>query len=737
MATVLTPNNIGTSIEVNSEPGKFNVRVDGVTVKRDPLTGAVTVPGATQGADGLFSAADKIKLDTVSAYATNNYSNAYLLDRANHTGVQDISTIDNLQSELNGKADASHTHVIGDVTGLQTALDDKVDIIPGYGLSEEDYSTADKNKLAGIDYGATANSPDVYILDRGNHTGTQDISTVTGLQAALNGKQDELVSGTNIKTINGISVLGSGNMVISGGGGGGSGDVVGPGLSVDGHIAVFDGVSGYIIKDGGPLDKAAVGLGNVDNTSDLNKPVSTAQQSALDLKQDELVSGTNIKTINSTSLLGTGNIVIPEGDVAGPNSSTDDHLAMFDGTTGKLLKDGGALNKAAVGLGNVDNTSDADKPVSTAQQSALNLKQDVLVSGTDIKTINGNSILGSGNMVISGGGGGAGDVVGPASAVDSNIAVFDTTTGKLIKDGGSTVASLGVSAQVQTTSSKATPVNADKIPLLDSANSYNLKWLTWQNLKAALAALFVPVAPAILTYFVRSDGSDSNNGLANTSGGAFLTIQKAFDTVKVLRDHSSTNVTINVGAGTFAGVSVDFRQIPTCPNNVSLVGQPSSATVVGTLAFSGPKYLYLENLAISTPGIAIDCRAGVTAQLNGSMVCYGGGSRFIYSSSATIIVNTDLVLSGNLSFAFFQCDGPFSNIQCINKNISVGTVNFTNFAAIRYNSVLNIFGCNFSGSPTGIRYSVSTNSVIFTDGGGSSYLPGSTAGTETTGGVYA
>jgi len=35
-----------------------------------------------------------------------------------------------------------------------------------------------------------------------------------------------------------------------------------------------------------------------------------------------------------------------------------------------------------------------------------------------------------------------GDVVGPASAVDNNIAVFDLTTGKLIKDGGATIASL-------------------------------------------------------------------------------------------------------------------------------------------------------------------------------------------------------------------------------------------------------------------------------------------------------
>ncbi|MCK9988723.1 MAG: hypothetical protein AzoDbin1_05195 [Azoarcus sp.] len=62
-----------------------------------------------------------------------------------------------------------------------------------------------------------------------------------------------------------------------------------------------------------------------------------------------------------------------------------------------------ALVKADVGLGNVDNTSDANKPVSTAQAAAIAAKQDTLVSGTNIKTLNGNSLLGSGNLAISAG----------------------------------------------------------------------------------------------------------------------------------------------------------------------------------------------------------------------------------------------------------------------------------------------------------------------------------------------
>lgn len=72
--------------------------------------------------------------------------------------------------------------------------------------------------------------------------------------------------------------------------------------------------------------------------------------------------------------------------------------------------------------------------------SALNAglagKQAALVSGANIKTVNGNSLLGSGDLVIAGGGGGSGNVVGPASATDGAVALFDGATGKLLKVGG-------------------------------------------------------------------------------------------------------------------------------------------------------------------------------------------------------------------------------------------------------------------------------------------------------------
>jgi len=96
------------------------------------------------------------------------------------------------------------------------------------------------------------------------------------------------------------------------------------------------------------ITKSMVGLGNVDNTSDANKPISTATQTALD-----------------------GKAALSHTHTMSQISDLDFPVDSVAGKTGAVT-----LVKADVGLSNVDNTSDASKPVSTAQQTALDAKVD-------------------------------------------------------------------------------------------------------------------------------------------------------------------------------------------------------------------------------------------------------------------------------------------------------------------------------------------------------------------------
>jgi hypothetical protein len=127
------------------------------------------------------------------------------------------------------------------------------------------------------------------------------------------------------------------------------------------------------------ITSSMVGLGNVDNTSDLNKPVSTATQTALNLKAD-LASPTFTGTVSgiTSSMVGLGNVdntsdlnkPVSTATQTALNLKADLASPTFTGTVS-------GITSTMVGLGNVDNTSDLNKPVSTATQTALNLKSDL------------------------------------------------------------------------------------------------------------------------------------------------------------------------------------------------------------------------------------------------------------------------------------------------------------------------------------------------------------------------
>ena len=114
-------------------------------------------------------------------------------------------------------------------------------------------------------------------------------------------------------------------------------------------IAYVD-ASNTITIDVEGLTSADVGLGNVDNTTDLAKPISTATQTALDGKQTFDIDLSTLAALTAT----TDNFIVSVSS------------AWASRTPAQV--------KTTLALNNVDNTTDATKPVSTATQTALDLK---------------------------------------------------------------------------------------------------------------------------------------------------------------------------------------------------------------------------------------------------------------------------------------------------------------------------------------------------------------------------
>ena len=160
------------------------------------------------------------------------------------------------------------------------------------------------------------------------------------------------------------------------------------------------------------IDKTMVGLSNVDNTTDANKPVSTATQTALNLKANitdvttslALKEDTANKTID-VATDGTSDAKFPSAKavktyadakvVDGINdtvtTSAPTQNAVYDALSLKanlasptFTGTVSGIDKTMVGLANVDNTTDANKPVSTATQTALDLKENLSNKSADI-----------------------------------------------------------------------------------------------------------------------------------------------------------------------------------------------------------------------------------------------------------------------------------------------------------------------------------------------------------------
>lgn len=240
------------------------------------------------------------------------------------------------------------------------------------------------------------------------------------------------------------------------------------------------------------------------------------------------------------------------------------------------------------------------------------------------------------------------------------------------------------------------------------------------------------------TYYVRTDGSDSNTGLANTSDGAFLTLQKAWDVILTL-DLGGFEVTVSVQSGTYtAGVSMTSAPVG---GLVTFAG--SSATVSVT---SGNCFSLLAPTTVTVSGFTLQ-----TTTSGQCLYAVGGGSKFVIGSGMTfgscagahlwcqsgaqIASVVGYTITGTTVRHILSILGSSVDLAGITVTLSSTPVWTSEFAYVNDTGSVSFYLVTFSGSATGKRYAGFGNGVINSYGAGTptSYFPGNSNGTTATG----
>lgn len=345
--------------------------------------------------------------------------------------------------------------------------------------------------------------------------------------------------------------------------------------------------------------------------------------------------------------------------------------------------------------------------------------------------------------------GGGGNVVGPSSATDGHAVLYDGTTGKLIKDGPalsgtntgdqtSVTGNAGTATALQTSrtidgqgfdgsaaitviapgthgaTGKTTPVDADELPLVDSAASNVLKKLTWANLKATVKAYFDTLYPS---------GSGTSTGTntgdqTSVSGNAGTVTTNANLTGPITSTGNATAVGSQTGTGSkFVMDTAPTLVTPTLGaasatsiNKVAITAPATSAT----LAIANSKTLTVSNTltlaGTDSTTMTFPSTSATIARTDAGQTFTGGNT---FSSAVTFSALT----AGRIPFsgtAGLQTDSANLAWDNSNTRLNIGSPTSTSNRDIYLQKTVNgdlaIVAENLSSGTAGQSYFVALNS---------------------------
>jgi hypothetical protein len=499
------------------------------------------------------------------------------------------------------------------------------------------------------------------------------------------------------------------------------------------------------------LSKVDIDLGNVNNTSDINKPVSTATQAALDLKLDasKVGAASGVASLNTLGKIPTDQIpsisfssvkvLATEAEMLALSSAvvgsvvirTDINknyvLAQADpavltnwiqlltpappvqtvnGMTGDIT-----ITKTTIDLANVNNTSDASKPVSTAAQTALGAKADTAVVNPTLLL---KAPLASPKFT---------GAVAIGTTTPASSAVLDITS-------SSQGLLLPRLTYVQKTAISS-PVAGLILFCSDCGTSGEMQLYngtSFVNMIGATAQFAMPTITSTTAISAITTSSASSGGVINSDGGAAVT---ARGIVWGTSAGSSTfSATTGTGVGTFTSSMTGLT------SGVTYYVRAYATNSVGTKY--GPEISFNTSQAVATLAATTTVSAiGSTTATSGGNITYNGGatvtvSGIVWSTTSTpTIALTTKTTNGAATGTYTSnitglTPGTLYYVRSYATN-SVGT----NYGAQTNFTTLNTPTISATASATSITSSsASVGGTITSDGGSTVTTRGVVYGTS-------
>ncbi len=232
----------------------------------------------------------------------------------------DVKTAYESNANTNEFSDSEQTKLLGIEAGAEVNPTN-AEIKTAYenNANTNAFTDAEQTKLAGISTGAEVNAVD-------------SVNTQTGAVVLDADDIDDTATTNKFTTASDISKLSG----------------IEAGAEVNDVDSVF-GRTGAVTAQSGDYTKSDVGLANVDNTSDADKPISTATQTALDAKQGDITL-TTTGTSGAATLVGD-TLNIPQYSAGGGGIA-----AVVDDTTPQLGGDLDLNTHDVTGTGNINIT---------------------------------------------------------------------------------------------------------------------------------------------------------------------------------------------------------------------------------------------------------------------------------------------------------------------------------------------------------------------------------------------